>query len=178
MCGTFITKAIQFDGNNDVEYFEPSELELNGLPRYVTYGYASTIHKSQGGEYQHVIAVVPRNLAFTFGKPSLYTAVTRAKQTLTIMGALDELPDITGREDARRCTALKSLLGLPLINPPALKPELKSELKGLLPGLDPGNGLKAGKIVDLDAAFKAMAERMAMVGDGADPSEDEGIDIG
>ena len=68
--------AIQFDGNNDIEYFEPSELELNGLPRYIAYGYATTIHKSQGGEYQHVIAIVPKNLGFTFGKAGLYTAVT------------------------------------------------------------------------------------------------------
>jgi exodeoxyribonuclease V alpha subunit len=40
--------AIRFDGNNDIEYFEPSEFELNGLPRHVAYGYAITIHKSQG----------------------------------------------------------------------------------------------------------------------------------
>jgi exodeoxyribonuclease V alpha subunit len=154
--------AIQFDGNNDTEYFEPSELELNGLPKHVAYGYATTIHKSQGGEYQHVIAVVPKNLAFTFGKPGLYTAVTRAKQTLTIMGALDELPNIIEREDARRCTALKSLLGLPLFNPPELKSELKPDLKPRL---------KAGKIVDLAARFKAIADMMAS--GGLDLPEDD-----
>ena len=145
--------AIQFDGNNDIEYFEPSELELNGLPKYVAYGYASTIHKSQGGEYQHVIAIVPRNLAFTFGKPGLYTAVTRARQTLTIMGALDELQDIISREDARRCTALKSLLGLPLIKPP----ELKAELNEL--GLVKAGQLKPGRVIDLAERFKAIAAR-------------------
>jgi hypothetical protein len=145
--------GIQFDGNNDIEYFEPSELELNGLPKYVAYGYASTIHKSQGGEYQHVIAVVPRNLAFTFGKPGLYTAVTRARQTLTIMGALEELPAIIEREDVRRCTALKSLLGLPLINPRQLKPELKPV------------------VIDFKA-FRALANK-ALAGDSEDLSEDD-----
>ena len=144
--------AIQFDGNNDIEYFEPSELELNGLPKYVAYGYASTIHKSQGGEYQHVIAIVPRNLAYTFGKPGLYTAVTRAKQTLTIMGALEELPNIIEREDVRRCTVLKSLLGLPLIAASELKSDLKPELKP---------GLKGRRVIDLAERFKAIAERLA-----------------
>jgi hypothetical protein len=158
--------AIQFDGNNDIEYFEPSELELNGLHKYVAYGYATTIHKSQGGEYQHVIAVVPKNLAFTFGKPGLYTAVTRAKQTLTIMGALDELPNIIEREDIRRCTALKSLLGLPLINAPELKRELKPELK-------------ARGIIDLEAKFKTMAEKLASgASDPPDDGELEAIDRG
>jgi hypothetical protein len=148
------TLAIRFDGNNDIEYFETSELEINGLPRYITYGYATTIHKSQGGEYQHVIAIVPKNLPYTFGKPGLYTAVTRAKQTLTIMGALDELPDIISREDARRCTALKSLLGLPLILKPALKPELKPNIK-------------VCAAIDFDAKFKEMAEKLAS---GCDPA--------
>jgi exodeoxyribonuclease V alpha subunit len=158
--------AIQFDGNSDIEYFELSELELNGLPKHIAYGYATTIHKSQGGEYQHVIVIVPKNLSYTFGKPGLYTAVTRAKQTLTIMGALDELPDIIGREDARRCTALKSLLDLPLINPPQLKPELKAELK-------------AGRIIDLEAKFKEMADKMASGGpDTSDDGEPEAIDRG
>jgi exodeoxyribonuclease V alpha subunit len=151
------TLAIQFDGNNDIEYFEPSELELNGLPKYVAYGYASTIHKSQGGEYEHVIAIVPKNLAFTFGKRGLYSAVTRAKQTLTIMGALDELAGIIEREDVRRCTVLKSLLGLPLINPPQLKPELKPDLKPL--------------VIDFKA-FRALANK-AMAGDGEQLSEDD-----
>jgi RecD/TraA family predicted helicase len=150
--------AIKFDGNNDIEYFEPSELELNGLPKYVAYGYATTIHKSQGGEYQHVIAVVPKNLSYTFGKPGLYTAVTRARQTLTIMGALDELPDIISREDDRRCTALKSLLGLPLINPPELKADLKPELK-------------AKSVIDF-AAFRTLANK-ALAGDGDELSEDD-----
>jgi hypothetical protein len=164
--------AIQFDGNNDVEYFEPSELELNGLPKHVAYGYATTIHKSQGGEYEHVITIVPKNLAYTFGKPGLYTAVTRAKQTLTIMGALDELPDIIEREDARRCTVLKSLLGLPLIQ---LKPELKPDLKA-------GAGAKVGATpafagASLEAKFKAMAEMLAS-GASAPLFDTEPIDIG
>jgi superfamily I DNA and RNA helicase len=88
------------------------------LPKYVEYGYAATIHKSQGGEYPHVITIVPRNIKFTFGKPALYTAFTRAKQSLTIIGALDIMPDILEDEGKRRITVLKSMLSLPLRNVP------------------------------------------------------------
>jgi hypothetical protein len=75
------------------------------------------------------------------------------------MGALDQLPDIIEREDVRRCTALKSLLGLPLIIKPDLKPvELKTELK-------------AKPVIDF-AAFRALANK-ALSGDGDDLSEDD-----
>jgi hypothetical protein len=154
--------TIQFDGNSDIEYFEPSELELNGLPKHIAYGYATTIHKSQGGEYKHVITVAPKNLSFTFGKAGLYTAVTRARQTLTIIGAVDQLQAIIERDDPRRYTALKSLLGLPLILNPELKPDLKPKLKAVA-------------LIDFDAKFKAMAERLtsgrdpAMALDSAEP---------
>ena len=41
---------------------QPDRQKLNGLPKHIVYGYATTIHKSQGGEYQHLIAIVPKNL--------------------------------------------------------------------------------------------------------------------
>jgi RecD/TraA family predicted helicase len=158
--------AIQFDGNDDIEYFEPSELEINGLPKYVAYGYATTIHKSQGGEYQHVITVVPKNLSVTFGKAGLYTAITRARQTLTIIGAVDQLQSIIERDDPRRCTALKSLLGLPLILKPDLKPDLKPKIK-------------VCAAIDFDAKFKDIAERLASERDPAMALDSaEPIDIG
>jgi len=106
--------AIQFDGNEEPEFFDPSELGEDGLPAHVSYGYATTIHKSQGGEYAHVIALVPRNINYTFGRRGLYTAITRAKETLAIIGALDVIPDIIKQREERRYTVLKALLGLPI----------------------------------------------------------------
>ena len=144
--------SIQFEGNDDIETFEPSELELNGLPKDVVYGYATTIHKSQGGEYAHVIAIVPKNVEYTFGKPALYTAFTRARQTLTIMGAIDKIPGIIERPEKRRYTALKSLLGLPL--------ELKrEEIKKETPVNSPQSTLRKPLVmVDIKARLAAIAK--------------------
>jgi hypothetical protein len=74
------------------------------------------------------------------------------------MAALDELQNIIEREDVRRCTVLKSLLGLPLIAASELKADLKADLKP---------ELKAGKVIDLAAKFKEIAEKMA--GASSDP---------
>ena len=54
-------------------------------------GYALTVHKTQGSEYDHVILALPQMLTY---KPLcyrslLYTAETRAKQSVTAIGRLD-----------------------------------------------------------------------------------------
>lgn len=49
------------------------------------FGYALSIHKSQGSEYDSVIALIPSG-SEDFGKEVLYTAVTRAKKELVLMG--------------------------------------------------------------------------------------------
>jgi ATP-dependent exoDNAse (exonuclease V) alpha subunit len=99
-----------------LEYFETAELEPSGLPKHISYAYATTIHKAQGGEYPHVIVAVPAKLQFMFGKPALYTACTRAKQSLTLVGAIDKIRDIAANPGERRCTVIKSIKGLPLQN--------------------------------------------------------------
>lgn len=52
------------------------------LPKYA-YAYALSVHKSQGSEYDDVILFLPEG-AQHFGKEILYTAVTRAKKSITI----------------------------------------------------------------------------------------------
>ena len=49
--------------------------------------YAITIHKSQGSEYPVVILPVVKNgIPSLFNKNVLYTAVTRAKQSVCLVG--------------------------------------------------------------------------------------------
>jgi hypothetical protein len=160
--------GILFDGEEEPEYFEPSELEPDdGLPKYVEYGYAATIHKSQGGEYSHVITIVPRNIKFTFGKPALYTAFTRAKQSLTIIGALDIMPDILEDEGKRRITVLKSMLSLPLRNVPRELPiEMPREVA------QKGEPLGAGLVPALGDRLAALMARMGGDKSGADDGWD------
>ncbi len=49
--------------------------------------HALTIHKSQGSEYDRVIVVLPERPSRIVTRELLYTAVTRAKRTVTIIGS-------------------------------------------------------------------------------------------
>lgn len=49
--------------------------------------YAITIHKSQGSEFDDVIIVLPRGPGILFTRNLLYTAVTRAKKSVKIIGS-------------------------------------------------------------------------------------------
>lgn len=54
---------------------------------FVEHSWAMTIHKSQGSEFDEVVLVIPHGLNHHFlSKQLLYTAVTRAKKRLVIVG--------------------------------------------------------------------------------------------
>ena len=64
-------------------YFgEDRSFPLPLLPPY-EYAFALTIHKSQGSEFSHVILLLPEG-AEEEGREILYTAITRARESLTI----------------------------------------------------------------------------------------------
>jgi exodeoxyribonuclease V alpha subunit len=65
-------------------------LELTALPAYEL-GYALTIHKSQGSEYEQLIIILPEQDSQVLSKALLYTAVTRAKQNLWLIGTKQAL---------------------------------------------------------------------------------------
>ena len=73
------TMTISFDEGRKVEYpFKLlEELEL---------AYAVTIHKSQGSEYPAVVIPLLRGPRMLMNRNLLYTAVTRAKKCVTIVG--------------------------------------------------------------------------------------------
>ncbi len=65
-------------------YFsEDRSFPLSLLPPY-EYAFALTIHKSQGSEFPHVILLLPEG-SEEEGLEILYTALTRAQETLTIV---------------------------------------------------------------------------------------------
>ena len=91
--------TIQVD-NREVKTYAKDDLDL---------GYAITIHKSQGSEYNHVCIVLPEYSSFVT-KKMLYTAVTRAKQKVTILtteGTLTKV--IANNADLNRKTIIKEL---------------------------------------------------------------------
>ena len=71
---------VEFDDNRLVEYSfsQLEELEL---------AYAVTIHKSQGSEYPAVVLPILDGPRLLFNRNLLYTAVTRAKNCVTIVGS-------------------------------------------------------------------------------------------
>lgn len=62
---------------------------LSALPSYEL-AYALSIHKSQGSEFDHVVVLAPPGTE-VFGRAVLYTAVTRAKKSVTLLGDAEVL---------------------------------------------------------------------------------------
>ncbi|MEQ1631307.1 MAG: exodeoxyribonuclease V subunit alpha, partial [Planctomycetota bacterium] len=54
------------------------------LPPHET-AWAMTVHKSQGSEFDHVLVVLPDQNSPLLDAPLLYTAITRAKKTATVI---------------------------------------------------------------------------------------------
>ncbi|MDE5589199.1 MAG: ATP-dependent RecD-like DNA helicase [Acetatifactor sp.] len=69
--------------------------------------YAITIHKSQGSEYPAVILPLLGGARVLFNRNLLYTAITRARNCVTILGSSGTVRDmINNTNDNRRYTAL------------------------------------------------------------------------
>lgn len=74
-----------------------------------TLAYAISVHKSQGSEYDNVVLVVPSNMKRMLYNKLVYTAVTRAKKSLVIIGNIDSFNySIKHEYSEKRLTALKS----------------------------------------------------------------------
>ena len=94
------TLVVEFDEHRRVTYSFAGleELEL---------AYAVTIHKSQGSEYPAVVIPLLSGPKLLFNRNLLYTAVTRARNCVTILGSsktLQEMIDNAGEN--RRYTSL------------------------------------------------------------------------
>ncbi len=71
--------------------------------------YALTVHKSQGSEFEHAALVLPaqpRGLS----RELIYTAVTRARQRVSLIGAQRAVFDAAVRRRVRRSSGLPALL--------------------------------------------------------------------
>ncbi|HEN3669439.1 exodeoxyribonuclease V subunit alpha [Yersinia enterocolitica] len=64
------------DGN--IKSVQPSR-----LPSHET-AYAMTVHKSQGSEFEHTVLVLPNTFMPVLTRELVYTAITRARQRLTL----------------------------------------------------------------------------------------------
>jgi exodeoxyribonuclease V alpha subunit len=95
--------SVDYDGRAVVYDFE----ELDEL----TLAYALTIHKSQGSEYPAVILPLHTQHYLLLQRNLLYTAVTRGRKLVVVIGSRKALALAVGRHHpSERCTALKSRL--------------------------------------------------------------------
>ena len=77
--GDETTVTIDFGDGRMAEY-DTSQLDMLDL------GYASTIHKSQGSEYRSVIINLQCAHYVMLTRPLVYTAITRGKENVIIVG--------------------------------------------------------------------------------------------
>jgi len=63
--------------------------------------YAMTIHKSQGSEFDHVVVVLPPAQSRLATRELLYTAVTRAKRRVTLIGTIESVIAAMNRTSLR-----------------------------------------------------------------------------
>ncbi len=75
-------------------------------PDGTEFGYALTAHKAQGSQFDHVILVTSPNTYFQ-SRPSVYTAASRARKSLTIIGDWRELKKVIDRDPRQRHTLLR-----------------------------------------------------------------------
>ena len=77
--GDDTTVVVDF-GDGRVKEYDSGELDMLEL------GYACTIHKSQGGEFKSVIINLQSAHFIMLTRPLVYTAITRGKEKVTIVG--------------------------------------------------------------------------------------------
>lgn len=95
------TLIVDFDGNF-VEY-------TSNTFNTITHAYCMSIHKSQGNEFKIVIMAVLSDYYIMLRRNLLYTAITRAKQSLFILGSSKAfMYGLANYQDSRRKTSLKS----------------------------------------------------------------------
>lgn len=90
-----ITIRVNFGGGREMEY-DSTQLPMLDL------GYASTVHKSQGSEYQSVIVNLQRSHYIMLTRPLVYTAITRGKSRVILVGEKRALYTAISRTDAEK----------------------------------------------------------------------------
>lgn len=96
---------VAFRGAQGVRTYGPSRLE------HIETVHAMTIHKSQGSQFDHAVVVLPDETSPILTRELLYTAVTRAKERLTVVGTEASLRHGIQRRIARASGLQQTLWG-------------------------------------------------------------------
>ena len=99
------SEYVEVDYDGKIARYEFSELDQ------IEHSYAITVHKSQGSEFDVVILPIVRSAPMLLTRNLLYTAITRAKKLLIIIGSKDVIGFMIKNTDAKiRNTGLKEKL--------------------------------------------------------------------
>lgn len=105
ICTICNTTSVQVDfGEGKVKWYESDDLNMLDL------GYASTIHKSQGSEYSSVIINLQCAHSIMLMRPLIYTAITRGKERVIIVGERRALCIAINKKDTEKrgtCLAVR-----------------------------------------------------------------------
>lgn len=98
--------SVYFPGSDGEE--GDRRIPMGILPEHETI-YALTIHKSQGSEYDQVLVILPDVDSPILTRELIYTAITRARQTLCIWGRQEGFREAVARR-IRRSSGLREAL--------------------------------------------------------------------
>jgi exodeoxyribonuclease V alpha subunit len=110
-----LSVSVLYEGEDEPIVYSSAndDVDEGGLPYNHVYGYASTIHKAQGSEFDYVVAAIPESMArnrFMQVKSLVYTACSRAKVGLTLIEAPGALQAIAKLPAKRPETVLRHIL--------------------------------------------------------------------
>jgi exodeoxyribonuclease V alpha subunit len=97
--------AAAFERRGQVLSFAPSRLGA------VDTAYAMTVHKSQGSQFGTAVVLLPAPGSQVLTRELLYTAVTRARERLILVGTEDAVRAAVGRPVARASGLRRRLWG-------------------------------------------------------------------
>ena len=98
-----IPYAVLSDNNGKIK-----KIACSNLAYYQT-AYAVTVHKSQGSEFDNVMLILPNAKSPVLTKELIYTAITRAKKSVTILGT-EEIFIYSVQKKTKRASGLKKEL--------------------------------------------------------------------
>lgn len=96
-------------GKAVVDFGEAGTAEFPKAEGWLTLAYASTVHKFQGSECDAV--ALPIFQGSSWDRTLLYTAITRARTSVTLIGTLRDLQSAVSRTRGERHSILRRLLG-------------------------------------------------------------------
>ncbi|PAX06424.1 ATP-dependent RecD-like DNA helicase [Sphingomonas lenta] len=105
-----VTAVDQVDGELRARFGENEAAFDFGELDALQLAYATTIHKSQGSEYPAVVLPLTMQAYTMLGRELIYTAVTRAKRLLVIVGSRKALGLAVRRRQPRRWSLLRDRL--------------------------------------------------------------------